>query len=186
MSDFFVIRTARDGLRRWNPEDATPFARMNSDPEVMRDFPKLLSPGETDALLDRITAHFERYGYGPYAAEQLEDGRFIGFLGLQWATFAAGFTPALETGRGPARAFWKRGYATEAAREVLRFGFEELKQNDIVSFTSALNAPSIAVVNRIGLRFRDSFDHPNLPPVSSLRQHVPYGMSRREYTRRGS
>jgi ribosomal-protein-alanine N-acetyltransferase len=72
--------------------------------------------------------------------------------------------------------YWKRGYATEGARAVLEFAFNILKLDEIVSFTSKLNLPSIAVMERLGME-RDldgDFNHPAVDEESPLRSHVLY------------
>ena len=70
---------------------------------------------------------------------------------------------------------WHRGYATEAAREALRFGFERLALDEIVSFTALTNTPSQAVMQRIGMvDSGEDFDHPALPEGSPLRRHCLY------------
>src|SRR3546814_5641362 len=65
---------------------------------------------------------------------------FIGFIGLSVPDFGAHFLPpgqrVVEIGWRLARAFWGRGYATEGAREALRFGFAELGLAEVVSFTT--------------------------------------------------
>ncbi len=57
-----AIETERLILRMWRREDRVPFARMNSDPAVMEFMPALLTRAESDALADRIEAHFAANG----------------------------------------------------------------------------------------------------------------------------
>jgi ribosomal-protein-alanine N-acetyltransferase len=90
------LRTARLLLRRWREQDRAPFAAMNADPVVMEHFPSTLTREQSDALVDRIEAHFDEHGYGLWAVEA--DGGFVGFTGLVWQTYEAAFTPALEVG----------------------------------------------------------------------------------------
>ena len=87
------------------------------------------------------------------------------------ATSACGRRTTSPTGwsrsAGAWRAHWGNGYATEAAREALRFGFEEVGLDEIVSFTVPQNVRSRRVMERIGL-MRDAagdFDHPRVDPV---------------------
>ena len=61
----------------------------------------------------------------------------------------------------------------------MRIGFERLGLNEIVSFTSVLNTPSVAVMKRIGMSNANAdFEHPALPEGHSLRQHCLYKISR--------
>ena len=90
--------TERIRLRRWRETDREPFAALNADPIVMEQFPAPLERTESDALVDRITAHFDEHGWGLWAVELLETRTFIGFTGLAPAGFDAHFTPAVEVG----------------------------------------------------------------------------------------
>jgi ribosomal-protein-alanine N-acetyltransferase len=103
-------------------------------------------------------------------------GEFVGFTGLAVTEFEAHFTPAVEVGWRLARSAWGNGYATEAARAALSFGFEEAGLNEVVSFTAPANRRSRAVMERIGMSRdpRDDFDHPGLPGGHPLRPHVLY------------
>jgi RimJ/RimL family protein N-acetyltransferase len=119
-----MLRTDRLLLRPWRPDDRRAFARMNADPDVMEFFVAPLTREESDALVDRIEAGFAEHGFGVWAVEELSTGEFIGFTGLMHQTFEATFTPAFEIGYRLARHSWGKGYATEGAREAVRFGFE--------------------------------------------------------------
>jgi RimJ/RimL family protein N-acetyltransferase len=101
-------------------------------------------------------------------------------VGLTVATFEARFTPCVEIGWRLAYDYWGLGYATEAARASLEFGFAELEVDEIVSFTTPVNRRSWRVMERIGMR-RDpagDFDHPVLPEGHPLRRHVLYRIQR--------
>lgn len=180
------VRTERLLLRGWRGDDRVPFAALNADPVVMERMPSTLGREESDALVDVIEAEFEECGYGLWAVEVPGEARFAGYVGLHRATFEAGFTPAVEIGWRLDRPFWGRGYATEAARAVLRFGFEDAGLEEVVSFTSVGHARSRAVMERIGLEPVGEFDHPNLPEGHRLRRHVLYRLTREAWrTRRG-
>lgn len=75
-------------------------------------------------------------GYGLWALEMQSTGKFIGFAGLTRQTFHANCTPAVEVGWRLARSAWGRGYATEAARAALAFGFTKVGLGEIVSMTA--------------------------------------------------
>jgi RimJ/RimL family protein N-acetyltransferase len=108
---------------------------------------------------------------------------FIGFTGLNWARFDAFFTPAVEIGWRLAFDHWGHGYATEAARLALAHGFGPLALPEIISFTSAVNRRSRAVMERLGMRrdAKDDFDRPTLPEGHRLRPHVLYRLDRTSY-----
>jgi RimJ/RimL family protein N-acetyltransferase len=174
--DSIQIESERLFLRRWKPSDHEPFYQMNSDSDVMRFLPKLLSREESDATIARIEEHFEESGFGWWALEKKETGEFIGFTGLYIPKFEAHFTPCVEVGWRLAKAHWKNGYATEAAKAALDFGFSKIGLQELVSITVPANRPSIAVMERLGMNRKPSedFDHPRLPEGHELRRHVLY------------
>ena len=93
MNPSAALETERLTLRRWLEADRKPFARMNRDPSVMEFFPGVLSRKRSDAMVDRIEAHFEKNGFGLWAAELRENADFIGYIGLATPRFDAAFTP---------------------------------------------------------------------------------------------
>jgi ribosomal-protein-alanine N-acetyltransferase len=109
---------------------------------------------------------------------------FIGYVGLSPVTFAAPFTPAVEIAWRLGRASWGCGYATEAAREVLRFAFEDLGLHEIVAFTVPANVRSRALMQRLGLRHdvQGDFEHPRLPAGHALRAHLLYRLTSGAWT----
>ena len=157
------LRTARTLLRRWHDDDLRPFAALNADPEVMEFFPATLAPVESAAMVERIEQGFETNGFGLWALEV--DGRFAGFAGLNRTTFDTPMGPHVEIGWRLARWAWGHGYATEAATEVLRDGFERVGLADVYSFTTTRNVRSQAVMERLGMQRRPDldFDHPRTP-----------------------
>ncbi|MHB1576956.1 MAG: GNAT family N-acetyltransferase [Candidatus Dormibacteria bacterium] len=178
-----VVSTKRLTMRQFRPSDRAPFAALNADPAVMDLFPRPLSYAESDQLADRIEAHWRARGFGLWALEVKATGSFIGFTGLSVPGFQAAFTPAVEVGWRLARDAWGFGYATEAGAASLRFGFQGLSLQEIVSFTSQLNHRSRAVMERLGMvhRMEEDFRHPNLPLDHVLSQHVLYRISRQRW-----
>ena len=176
-------RTERPVLRRWRDADVAPFAAINADPTAMRFMPGVITLGETRALIARFEEHHRVHGFGVMALETPGIAPFIGFVGLQRVGFEAPFVPAVEIGWRLAPAFWGKGYATEGAKAALRFGFEDLNLDQIVSFTVPANKASWAVMERIGM-VRDAggdFDHPRLPEGHPLRRHILYRKRREAY-----
>ncbi len=171
-----TLTTDRLSLRRWRRGDREPFARLNADPEVMEHFPATLSREQSDDLIEAIEAGFEVNGFGLWALELRGSGEFIGFTGLAVPSFEAHFTPAVEVGWRLARSAWGNGYATEAGRAALAFGFSEPGLEEVVSLTTVGNRRSRAVMERLGMGHdpADDFDHPGVPVGDPQRRHVLY------------
>lgn len=177
-----TLETERLILRRWRASDREPFRKINADPRVMEFFPKTLSAAQSDALIDRTETQFAARGFGLWATELRENQSLIGYVGLAVPAFETRFTPCVEIGWRLAAEVWGRGLATEAAREVLRYGFEKVKLTEILSWTAVANGRSRRVMEKIGMTHdpADDFDHPNLPVGHPLRPHVLYRLRRRD------
>lgn len=201
MPNLITLRTSRLLLRPWCEADRQPFAQLNADPIVMEHFPGTLSRSESDAMVDRIQAGFGERGWGLWAVEvqnrHSKDERqppnrdevgppgarnapgppgqgFVGYVGLTIPRFEAHFSPCVEVGWRLAKRAWGHGFATEAARASLQFGFEVLNLDQIVSMTAVSNVRSQRVMQRLGMVHdaSDDFDHPLLPADHRLSRHV--------------
>jgi len=180
-----VIRTERLLLRRWLDEDREPFAVMNADPAVVEHLQGPLTRERSDDFVDRIEAHWDGKGWGLWAVEVPGAAPFVGYVGLWPAEYVQ--PGMIEVGWRLARDHWGHGYATEAAREVLRFGFEDVGLEEIVSFTVPQNTRSRAVMERIGLVHDPDgdFDHPRVDAARypQLVRHVFYRLGRNAWRR---
>lgn len=173
------LRTERLLLRGWREEDKLPYSLLNADPEVMRHFPSTLSAQQSDEMVDHMAKAWDTRGFGLWAVERLDTRSFIGFVGLSRPSWAA--TPCVEVGWRLAHAQWGQGFAPEAARAALAFGFAHvvLPDYEIVSFTTTKNLKSQRVMQKIGMHHdvgRD-FDHPLLPTWDE-RRHVLFSIDR--------
>jgi RimJ/RimL family protein N-acetyltransferase len=169
-----ALATPRLQLRRWTPGDAEPFIRMNQDPEVMRYFARPNTAEETMAFIQRINTFFDNHGYGLFALELKATGEFIGYTGFAEPRFESWFTPCTEIGWRLKREAWGQGYATEAARVCLDYGFQTIGLDRVYSFTALSNAPSERVMQKIGMDRVGEFDHPAIAAGHPLKRHVLY------------
>jgi RimJ/RimL family protein N-acetyltransferase len=153
---------------------------MSADPRVSQHLVGPITRADSDELVDRIERCWARRGYGLWAVERLDTHEFIGYAGLWPALFEAEFTPAVEVGWRLSPAHWGHGFATEGGRAALRYGFEDVGLEEIVSFTAVANTRSWRVMTRLGMR-RDhdgDFEHPAVPAGHPARRHVLYRLAR--------
>jgi ribosomal-protein-alanine N-acetyltransferase len=167
-------------LRDWKDEDLPAFAALNADPAVMEHFPKRLEPAESHELAAKIRGALATNPFGWWALEVPGVTPFAGFVGLSAPSFEAPFTPAIEVGWRLARSAWGHGFATEAARAAVAYGFDVLGLDEIVSLTVPANTRSRHVMEKLGMTRNpdDDFDHPRLPEGHPLRRHVLYRLRR--------
>ena len=167
-------------MRGFTDADRAPFATMNADPIVTEFLRGPMSSTATDDFIERIAACWDERGWGLWAIEVVDGAPFIGYVGL-WP--ADHVQPGMvEVGWRLAAPHWGNGYAPEAAREAMRFGFEVAGLHEIVSFTVPQNRNSWRVMEKIGLE-RDTagdFDHSLVDPRDrpDLVRHVMYRLPR--------
>ncbi len=179
MPDLIEFETDRLRLLAWQDRHIAPFAAMNADPEVMRYFASTVDEPQTRASVEMWRAQFDERGWSNWAVELKDSGEFIGFIGLSIPRRQLPFSPCVEIGWRLARRFWGNGYAAEGARASLDVGFGQLGLREVVSFTSLINTPSRAVMQRIGMHNTGKdFDHPAVPEGSALRRHCLYAITR--------
>jgi RimJ/RimL family protein N-acetyltransferase len=171
----FNLLTDRLLLREWRSSDRGAFATMNSDPAVMEFLGPLLTALESNALVDRFEREFTERGFCPWAVESRSSGEFLGFVGLHEVPEYLPFAPAVEVGWRLAAPHWGRGFATEAARASLRFAFESVGLDEVVSMTAVHNLRSRRLMERIGMSNdrADDFEHPKVRDPE-LASHVLY------------
>lgn len=178
-----VLHTERLCLREWRDSDRVPYAALNADPEVMRHFPSVLTAAQSDEMVERMSAAWTRNGFGLWAVERIDTSQFIGFVGLSSPTWSP--VPLVEVGWRLAREHWGLGFAPEAARAALQFGFTRvaLPADEIVSFTTVANSKSRRVMEKIGMvhQMHRDFDHPLLPDWHECR-HVLYAIDRARHS----
>ena len=178
------LETDRLQLRAWSEEDVDVVFDMYSRWEVQRFIglvPRVMvDRGEAEAAIARWNS-LEDPVCGVWAVQRRGDGHPLGTLLLKPIPASSDRTPLppsgdIEIGWHFHPGAWGRGYATEAARAVLDFGFQQLGLNEVVSFTVPANRRSTSVMERIGMTRSpdDDFEHPQLPPGHPLRHHVLY------------
>ena len=170
------LRSERLLLRRWRDSDLEPFAAQNADPRVMEFFVKTLTRDESDAMVERMRLHFDQHGFGLWAVEIPGEASLAGCLGLIFPRHDLPFPPCVEIGWRLGTEFWGRGLATEGARRVLEFAFQDAKLAEVISITSRINVRSRRVMEKLGMSNSsvDDFEHPAVPDGHRLKSHVLY------------
>jgi ribosomal-protein-alanine N-acetyltransferase len=163
------IETARLRLRPYRDDDVDALHRLWTAPAVRRYL-------WDDEVIDRATAAAavrasiacaDAHGFGQWAMRPLASDEVIGFCGFRWLDGSAD----VELLYGLAPALWGRGLVAEAARAVLRFGFEEVGFARVLAISDADNHASIAVMRRVGMQLESRF-------TLAKREHVRYVLRR--------
>lgn len=157
------LTTDRLVLRQWDVDaDLDAYAALCADPEVMR----YIGDGSTkdrDVCREQLDS-FERAwhdrGFGLFAIERRDNGEMAGFTGLAVPEFLPEILPAVEIGWRLARSQWGVGFATEAARAVLGFAFDDLGLRRVVSVHVIGNDASANVMRKLGMHPDRDTVHP--------------------------
>lgn len=180
-----TLQTARIRLVPLADEHLEYEIELDSDPEVMR----YLGDGrartreEVEILHGRRLAAADRVpGLGFWVG--FVDGEFVGWWVLE---------PPQRADQGPVegqaelgyrllRRHWRKGLASEGARELIRHGFEDLGLDRIFAETMAVNTASRATMSAVGMRYVRTFhvDWEDPIPGTELGE-VEYAISREEW-----
>ena len=171
-----VIETKRLILRTWDNDDINDYYLLNQDPKVVEFLLKMSSIEQAKEFIENMNHQFHIYGYTVFAVEEKESGELIGFTGLNSPIWSTSFTPCVEIGWRLSSKFWGKGYATEAARAVLDYGFKECALDEILAWTVPANIRSISVMKKIGMEhdINGDFNHPEVPEGHKLLKHILY------------
>lgn len=157
------IETERLLLRMYEPDELEEVYRLMTDADVRRFLPEReIAKEEVLASLPRRLQRWREQGFAQLGVFEKDTGKLTGYCGLQYLDD----TPEVEIYYGFFKPFWGRGCATEAARALLRFGFEEAKLEKIVGATHPENFASQNVLKRIGLK--QEKEHRHLYGVDSV------------------
>jgi RimJ/RimL family protein N-acetyltransferase len=162
---------------------------LDSDPEVMRYLSgRALSRAEVEqAHRRRIAAAREVPGLGFWVG--FADGIFVGWWILQppHGPDEPKVAGQADLGYRLLRRQWRRGYASEGARELIRYGFTEVGLDRIFAQTMAVNTASRATMSAVGLTFVRAFvsgDRYDDPIPGAEQGEVEYEITRTSWQRR--
>ena len=170
-----TLETARLRLRPLTLDDVDAYyAGISSDPDVMRYLPggdKARQRSDSEWVITYFMQHAKLHGFGIWGVEEKSSGRLLGHAGLEYIPNAQ----EVEIAYTLAKAAWGRGYATEAARASLQYGFEALNLDAIYGLSFPANVASQHVMQKLGMKYEgitDRYYHAEL---------TCYKLSREDY-----
>lgn len=166
--DDTVLVTERMRLRPFRLEDLDALWAIQRDPETMRWYPHPFAREESEGWIRRNLERYERDGYGLWAVQLLEDGRFAGSCGL--AIQQVDGASELEAGWMFDRELWNRGLATEAGRACRDLAFGPMGRTRLISLVRPENVASCRVAEKLGMTAEKETTHAQL-------RHYVYAMT---------
>jgi ribosomal-protein-alanine N-acetyltransferase len=169
------ITTERLRLRHFRKEDIKTYAEMMGDDEIARWFPKGVgyTYEEAQKSFNNFLSHWKKYGFGLWAITRRESPCLIGRCGLNYISE----TSEVEIDFVLASRYWKKGYATEAAKASLHYGFKILSLDRIIALAKPENSASLRVIKKIGMRYIRNAEYWNIICTK-------YEILREEYNKR--
>ncbi|EKU48592.1 GNAT family N-acetyltransferase [Staphylococcus massiliensis] len=172
------IETERLKLRDWYDEDLIHLQKMNANRRVRQYFPSLLSYNRSQIDFNLMRDQVEKNQVGLFAVELKATGEWIGFIGLNYlpkqSMYQFDELPFYEIGWRLVPEVWGNGLATEGAEAVIKYIRKSTEITKIYSIASENNAPSIRVMEKIGMRKYDVFQKEDLSEHHPLRHQVRY------------
>lgn len=150
-----ILETKRLILRELEQSDFDDVCLLLQDPEVMYAYEGAFNNKEVQEWLDKQAKRYTDYGFGLWGMIEKESGILIGQCGITMQAYNSQSVP--EVGYLLRKAFWHKGYATEAAQACKAYAFKTLQMSGIYSIIRDTNRASQQVALRNGMQKTDSF-----------------------------
>jgi len=153
-----IIETERLILREFEPNDFKGVFEFGSNKEIQKytGDPLLKSIEEAKKIISDVwLVDYKKYGFGRWATIYKPDNKLIGFSGLK---FLPEFNQ-VDIGFRYLPKYWNLGIATEASKEIIKYGFETLNLDEIIGIAYPENIASCKVLEKVGLSFYKQDDY---------------------------
>ena len=170
------LETERLYLRNWQESDVACYLTLGHDVGYNCFAPpgRFLVRNVEEArkkIQDRMIV-FEEHRLGKFPIFLKETEEIVGTCGIEPYELAG--RSEVDLGYRLCLKHWGRGYATESAAAILRYGFADLNLNRIIAFALHQNVASLRVLEKLGGLYLHDFEHAGLP-------HRLYEMPRSRY-----
>jgi len=158
-----LIETPRLILREMTDDDFTALHAILSDPDTMKYYPKPYDESGVRRWINWCRESYAKNGFGLWAVTLKDSGEFIGDCGISLQPINGQWLP--EIGYHINKAYWRKGYASEAAKECIRLAFEQFGFPAVYSYMNAANEPSFRTAMKNGMTQVDAYDDPHHGPL---------------------
>lgn len=154
----FSIETKRLILKPIALSELDELYALRSDPDVMRYIGKLQTKEEVRDFIKLGPDYFDKYGLDFFSVFEKQTGQFVGQAGLFHLAFDMKQSD-IELAYRIHQKFWGQGYTTEAAKVLIKYGFEQLSLPKIIAMHHQDNLASKRVIEKAGLQYTKMIDY---------------------------
>lgn len=153
----YIIETDQLGLRELSMDDFEALHAMLSDPETMAYYPAPFDEAKTKRWIEWSLDNYEKYSFGLWALILKETGEFIGDCGITMQNIHGDGVMLPEIGFHVDKRFWRKGYASEAAKACLKYAFENAGFDEVFCYQNSSNLPSRKTAEKMGMSLREVY-----------------------------
>ncbi|MBA2493342.1 MAG: GNAT family N-acetyltransferase [Acidobacteria bacterium] len=144
-----MLETERLIMRPFIESDVDEIFAMRSDEDIMRFIREPQGRKESFDWIKLVSAHWNTDKLGFCAVIEKNANKFLGWCGI-WRLKETG---EMEIGYAIDKAYWGKGFATEAAEKFMRYAFEQLNAEKLVAVARPENTASRRVMEKLGMKF---------------------------------
>ena len=172
-----LIETERLVLREITFDDKEELFQLHTDPMVQKwtGEPVVESMKEIEQAIRIRLNDYRKYGFGRLALIRKETSEFMGWAGL---TYLPEFDK-VDLGYRLKKKYWGQGYATEASKAIIDYGFNVLNLDLIIAIALPENKASIRVMEKVGMIYDQQ-----APYDEKIQEAIWYKLERRAYNQR--
>ena len=153
-----ILETPRLILREMTDDDFQSLYAILSDPETMQHYPKPYDEAGVRRWISWCKDSYAQHGFGLWAVTLKENGEFIGDCGISMQPIHGQWLP--EVGYHIRKDHWRKGYASEAARECIRYAFEVCGFPKVYSYMKHSNVASYSTAMKNGMTLVEEYEDP--------------------------
>lgn len=155
------LETPRLLLRQFELSDAQALFEMDKNPNVHTYLwqKPILDINEVYSYIEMVQKQYVENKIGRFSTILKETGELIGWTGIKFVNdhVENGNTNFYDYGYRLNEKFWNKGYASEATKVWLDYGFNQMKINEINAYTHAQNGASNKVLEKNGMQFMQDY-----------------------------
>ena len=140
-----VFQTERLTIRKLQKSDIEGFYDMQSNPNVMQHIKRYMNRSESESELKRFMDYYENDAifFNIWGVEKKDDSAFIGICGVYENNKSE-----LEIAYRLRELYWRKGYGTEIAKNLIKHCFEGVELNEISAYVRVLNNGSVNILEK--------------------------------------